>query len=104
MTVYYASGRNQITVLSKAAPAILAVIDPLLARFGGEFVGSTIGPEAGNATAITAALKCKGCLSSPFAATQIDLVPYDVPEAAGSTMVGLIFVSSVFSSRMRESC
>jgi hypothetical protein len=92
MTVYYASGRNQITVLSKAAPAILAVIDPLLARFGGEFVGSTIGPEAGNATAITAALKCKGCLSSPFAATQIDLVPYDVPEAAGSTMVGLIFL------------
>jgi hypothetical protein len=97
MTIYTASARNQITTNSKVTPAILGVVNPLLAKLGAESTGTFLSSHAENATAIQAALRCRGCLSSPCAAQQVDLLPFDVPEAMGSTMgstmVGLIFVS-----------
>jgi hypothetical protein len=95
LTIYTASARNQITTNSKVTPAILAVINPLLAEFGAESTGTFLGSHAGNATAVQTALRCRGCLSSPYAAQQVDLLPFDVPEAVGSTMVGMIFVSKI---------
>jgi hypothetical protein len=97
VTIYIASARNQITTNSKVVPAVLATINPLLAQLGSEHTEGFLASIAGNMTALRTALECRGCLSSPFAAEQVDLLPFDVPEAAGSTMVGLIFVSSAIS-------
>lgn len=93
MTIYTASARNQITTNSKVTPAILTVVNPLLAKLGAESTGIFLSSNARNATVVETALKCRGCLSSPYGASQVDLLPFDVPEAMGSTMVGLIFVS-----------
>lgn len=98
MTIYTASARNQITTNSKVTPAVLAVVNPLLAKLGAEATGIFLSSHAGNATAVQTALKCRGCLSSPYAASQVDLLPFDVPQATGSTMVGLIFVSAPHAS------
>lgn len=92
VTIYIASARNQITTNSKVVPAVLATINPLLARLSSEHTEGFLTSIAGNMTALRTALECRGCLSSPFAAEQVDLLPFDVPEAAGSTMVGLIFL------------
>ena len=97
MTIYTASARNQITTNSKVVPAILATVNPLLAQLGAQHTKSFLDSIVGNETALRTALICPSCLSSPFAAKQVDLLPFDVPEAAGSTMVGLIFVSPPLS-------
>jgi hypothetical protein len=102
VTIYIASARNQITANSKVVPAVLATINPLLAQLGSEHTNTYLASIAGNTTALRTALECRGCLSSPFAAEQVDLLPFDVPEAAGSTMVGLIFVSSAISFLLRQ--
>ena len=73
---------------------MLSVVNPLLAQFGGENTGQFLGQNARNASAIETALKCGACVSSPFALKQSDLLVFDSNPATGSTMVGLIFVSS----------
>ena len=93
VTIYFNSARNQITTNSKVVPAILAVLNPSLAELNARFVSSFLAANSYNATNISSALKCPACLSSPFAATQVDLRPFDLPQATGSTMVGMIFVS-----------
>jgi hypothetical protein len=93
VTIYYASARNQITANSQVLPSILAVINPLLAQAGGQHTGQFLAANAGNAPALRKALGCGSCVSSPYAAKQVDLIPFNVLAAMGSTMVGLIFVS-----------
>jgi Protein of unknown function (DUF3533) len=93
MTIYYGSARNQITTNSKVIPAVLAVVNPLLGQLNAEYTANFLASHAKNAMAVQTALQCKRCLSSPFAAKQVDLRPFDVATATGSTMVGLIFVS-----------
>ena len=68
MTIYTASARNQIRTNSKVTPAILAVVNSLLAKFGGESTDIFLSSQAGNVTAVERALRCKGCLSSLYAA------------------------------------
>ncbi|MCJ1386475.1 hypothetical protein MMC17_009601 [Xylographa soralifera] len=91
--LYYASARNQMSVGSAVLPAVLGVVNPLVAKFGAEHTTMFLGANTGNATAMQIALRCKGCLASPFAVQQVDLHPFDVPTAAGSVTVGLVFVS-----------
>ncbi|MCJ1401876.1 hypothetical protein MMC11_005093 [Xylographa trunciseda] len=92
MTIYFASARNQMAIGSLVLPAVLGVVNPLLAEFGAQHTGAFLGANAGNATAVENALQCRGCLASPFAAQQVDLHPFDVSTAAGSVTVGLIFL------------
>jgi len=92
ITIYYASARNQMAVGSLVLPAVLGVVSPLLTGFGAEHTSAFLGANAGNATAVEIALRCPGCLASPFAAQQVDLHPFDVSTATGSVTVGLIFL------------
>ncbi|MCJ1431925.1 hypothetical protein MMC27_001281 [Xylographa pallens] len=93
VTIYFASARNQQAIGSLVLPAVLGVVNPLLAEFGAIHTGTFLGANAGNATTVEIALRCPGCLASPFAAQQVDLHPFDISTAAGSVTVGLIFVS-----------
>ena len=92
ITLYFASGRNQITANSKVIPAILAVINPILTKAAIQHTATFLGANTANATALTTAERCPQCLAAPFAIDQIDLRPFDVAPATGTTMVGMIFV------------
>lgn len=91
-TLYFASGRNQITTNSKVIPAILAVINPILTKAAIQHTAAFLGANTANTTALTAAERCPQCLAAPFAISEIDLRPFDVAPATGTTMVGMIFV------------
>lgn len=93
MIIYFLSARNQITTNSKVAPAILGVVNPLLSKANAIHTASFLSSNIGNETTLRIANRCPQCLASPFAAKQVDLLPFDSPTAMGSTMVGLIFVS-----------
>ncbi|KAK3173516.1 hypothetical protein OEA41_006846 [Lepraria neglecta] len=92
ITLFFASGRNQITANSKVVPAILAVINPILTKASIQHTAAFLGPNTGNITALATAERCPQCLASPFAIRQIDLRPFDVAPATGTTMVGMIFL------------
>ncbi|MCJ1477224.1 hypothetical protein MMC13_005895 [Lambiella insularis] len=92
VTIYFETGRNQITLGSIVLPAVLAVINPLLTELGTQHTNTFLGANAGNATAVQAAVRCKSCLFSPFAATQVDILPFDVQTAMGPTMTGLNYL------------
>jgi hypothetical protein len=88
----YASARNQITVNSHIVPPVLAVINPIIGQVAVQHTETFLQSIANNTEALQTALKCPQCLASPFGMTSLDILPFDVPEATGSTMVGLIFV------------
>jgi hypothetical protein len=88
----YASARNQITVNSHIVPSVLAVINPVIGQLAVQHTETFLQSIVNNTEALQTALKCPQCLASPFGMTSLDIVPFDVPEATGSTMVGLIFV------------
>ncbi|MCJ1283822.1 hypothetical protein MMC26_003153 [Xylographa opegraphella] len=88
-----------IAMGSLVLPAVLGIVNPLLADFGAMHTGTFLEDRAGNATAVEIAVQCPVCLASPFAAQQIDLHPFDVPTASGSVTVGLIFVSEEDDNR-----
>ena len=92
ITLFFASGRNQITANSKVVPAILAVINPILTTASIQHTAAFLGPNTGNITALATAERCPQCLASPFEIRQIDLHPLDVAPATGPTMVGMTFV------------
>ncbi|KAN0117934.1 Protein of unknown function (DUF3533) domain containing protein [Hyaloscypha variabilis] len=88
----YASARNQITVNSHIVPPVLAVINPIIRQLAIQRTETFLQSIVNNTEALQTALKCPQCLASPFGMTSLDIVPFDVPEATGSTMVGLIFL------------
>ena len=88
----YASARNQITVNSHVVPPVLAVINPIIGQLASQHTETFLQSTVNNSEALQTALKCPQCLASPFGMTSLDIIPFDVPEATGSTMVGLIFV------------
>ena len=88
----YATARNQITVNSHIVPPVLAVINPIIGQLAVQHTETFLQSIVNNTEALQTALKCPQCLASPFGMTSLDIVPFDVPEATGSTMVGLIFV------------
>lgn len=88
----YASARNQITVNSHVIPPVLAVINLIIGKLAVQHTEAFLQSIANNTEAFQTALKCPQCLASPFVVTSLDIIPFDVPEATGSTMVGLIFV------------
>lgn len=92
VTLYFASGRNQITSNSKVIPAILAVINPILTNAAIQHTAAFLSANTANATALTTAEHCPQCLAAPFAISEIDLRPFDIAPATGTTMVGMIFV------------
>ena len=67
-------------------------MNPVLGRLGAENTRDFLEENAGNKPSIQVALRCPSCLASAFEARQVDLIPYDVPEASAPTMVGIIFV------------
>ena len=92
ITLYFVSGRNQITANSKVVPAILAVINPILTKAAIQHTAAFLGANTASTTALTIAERCPQCLAAPFAVSEIDLRPFDVAPATGTTMVGMIFV------------
>jgi hypothetical protein len=88
----YASARNQITVNSHLVPPVLAVINPIIGQLAVQHTETFLQLTVNNIETLQTALKCPQCLASPFGMTSLDIIPFDVPEATGSTMVGLIFV------------
>ena len=94
ITLYFVSGRNQITANSKVIPAILAVINPILTKAAIQHTAAFLSANTINTTALTTAERCPQCLAAPFAISEIDLRPFDVAPATGTTMVGMIFVRS----------
>ena len=92
ITLYFASGRNQITANSKVIPSILGVINPVLTKAAIQHTAAFLGANTANATALAAAEHCPQCLAAPFAVSEVDLRPFDVAPATGTTMVGMIFV------------
>jgi hypothetical protein len=88
----YASARNQITVNSHIVPPVLAIMTPIIGQRAVQHTETFLQSIVNNTEALQTALKCPQCLASPFGITSLDIVPFDVPEATGSTMVGLIFV------------
>ena len=92
ITLYFSSGRNQITANSKVIPAILAVINPILTKAAIQHTAAFLSANTANATALAIAERCPQCLAAPFAISELDLRPFDVAPATGTTMVGMIFV------------
>jgi hypothetical protein len=89
---FYASARNQITVDSHVVSPVLAVLNLILGELGAQHTVEFLQSVINNTAVLSGALKCTQCLASPYGMTSVDLILYDVPEAAGSTMVGLIFI------------
>jgi hypothetical protein len=92
VTLYCASARNQVTTLSVAVPAVMGVVNPILAQLGAESTASFLNSIEGDQMALETALRCPQCLASPFAVEQIDLIPFTSPVAFGTLSTGLIFV------------
>ena len=92
ITLYFASGRNQITANSKVIPAMLAVINPILTKAAIQHTAAFLGANTANTSALSTAERCPQCLAAPFAISELDLRPFDVAPATGTTMVGMIFV------------
>ena len=93
VTLYYASGRQQMTVLSAIVPNVGATLAPILSGAGAASVARFLAAAQNNGAALNAAQQCPQCLASPFAVRQVDLVPFSSPMAVGSVTIGLIFVS-----------
>jgi len=91
-TLFFASGRNQITASSKVVPGILATINPILTKASLIHAFTFLGGVSSNQTALITAQQCPQCLSSPDALNQTDLRVFDIQAATGTTMVGMIFV------------
>lgn len=94
VTIYVTTGRNQITTNSHVIPSILAVLSPLLNKAGANHTAQFLASVAPDSDGLRTALRCPQGLASPFASKQVDLRPFNSNAASGSTMVGLIFVSS----------
>ena len=92
VTLYCASARNQVTTLSVAVPAVMGVVNPILAQLGAESTASFLNSIEGDQTALETALRCPQCLASPFALEKIDIIPFISPVAFGTLSTGLIFV------------
>ncbi|KAK4555587.1 hypothetical protein LTR86_007340 [Recurvomyces mirabilis] len=92
ITFFYASARNQITVNSHVAPAVLGLINGKLHAVAVEYTTSFLRNNINNTAALDYAIRCPQCLTAPFVLSSVDLVPFDSPTASGSVMVGMIFL------------
>jgi hypothetical protein len=92
MTLYFASARNQVTTSSVTVPAIMNLVNPMLAHLGAASTTAFLEKMASNETALSTTLQCAQCLASPFAIRQADLIPFASTVAFGTLNTGLIFV------------
>ena len=97
ISLYYASARNQITVNSHVVPGILAIVNPTLSVVAVKHISSFLQKNVKNERLLDTASRCPQCFANPFVLKSVDLVPFDAAVASGSTMVGMIFVSCLYS-------
>jgi hypothetical protein len=93
LTLFFASSRNQVATLSVAVPAVIGVVNPILAQLGVALMVSFLNSTKGDAGSLARALRCETCFAGPFAVRHVDLVPFTPPVAFGTLNTGLIFVS-----------
>jgi hypothetical protein len=97
ISLYYASARNQITVNSHVVPGILAIVNPMLSVVAVKHTSSFLQKNVKNERLLDTASRCPQCFANPFVLKSVDLAPFDAAVASGSTMVGMIFVSCLYS-------
>jgi hypothetical protein len=94
ITLYFASARNQVTTLSATVPAVMSLVNPIMARLAAVSTAESLEKMASNKSALLTGLQCAQCLASPFVVRQMDLIPFSSPVAFGTLNTGLIFVCS----------
>jgi hypothetical protein len=65
-TLYFASARNQVIVLSITVPAVLALVNPILSKIAANSTMSFL-QSASDGSVPSSALQCPQCLVSPLA-------------------------------------
>ncbi|KAF2728008.1 hypothetical protein EJ04DRAFT_557036 [Polyplosphaeria fusca] len=92
VTLFFASARNQVLTGSVAIPAIMGTVNPILAQIAANSTATYLASIANDTSALTRALRCPQCLSSPLAIQSVDLIPFNNPQAFGLLNTGCIFL------------